>query len=49
MFQRNARRLRSMLPLAAGAAGGALVAATLLTLGYRWVEPRIADRVGGGR
>lgn len=42
------RRIARMLPLAAGAAGGAYLAGWLLGHLYRWAEPRLADRIGGG-
>lgn len=42
------RRIVRALPLVAGAAGGAALAAVAFVAGYRWAEPRIADRVGGG-
>ena len=43
------RRIVRVLPLVAGAAGGALVAALLLGQAWAWGQRRIADRIGGGR
>lgn len=42
-------RLRSLLPLAAAAAGGALLAGYTLSRAYTWAEPRLANHIGRAR
>ncbi len=53
MRRHSAGMVAQVLPLAAGAAGGALVAALLLGQAWAWGQRHLADwtadRIGGGR